>query len=235
MTAFIGLTTALLLFGSGLVQAITSPKTIENSVQRHVSNLLKQHKLITTSQQRIDFSVSKVDPYLRLTSCSKPLSLEKIGDKLIGRISIAVRCEGNKLWKIFVPVTVRAYRKVVTAAVPLARNQTLEPALLELTEKDVSHLTQGYFSSITAVAGKSLSRPLRLSGVLQPNMVIEPVIIKRGDEVIIIAKTGTLSVKSPGIAINDGRLGQQIQVRNKSSKRVVMARVISSQQVQVVM
>jgi len=235
MTALISLTTALLLLGSGLAQAITTPKTIEQSVQRHVASLLKQHKLTNTSQQRVDFSVSKVDPNLRLASCSKPLNLNKNGDKLMGRISIAVRCEGSKPWKIYVPVTIRAYRKVVTAAVPLARNQALEPALLDLTEKDVSRLTQGYFSSIDAVSGKLLNRPLQLSGVLQPNMIIEPVMIKRGDEVIIIAKTGALLVRSAGVAINDGRLGQQIQVKNKSSKRVVMARVISNKQVQVVM
>jgi len=235
MTALIGLVTALLLLGSGLAQAITSPKTIEKSVHRHVEKLLKQHKLTNTAQQRIDFSVSKIDPNLRLASCSKPLSLKKNGDKLTGRLSIAVRCDGSKAWKIYVPVTVRAYRKVVTAAVPLARNQTLEPALLELTEKEVSRLNQGYFSSFAEVSGKSLNRPLQLSGVLQPNMIVEPMMIKRGDEVIIIAKTGALSVKSPGIAISNGRLGQQIQVRNKSSNRVVMARVINNRQVQVVM
>ena len=66
-------------------------------------------------------------------------------------------------------------------------------------------------------------------------MVKEPIIIKRGDVVMIIAKAGALSVKSAGVAINDGRLGQQIQVKNKASKRIVVARVISSKQVQVVM
>lgn len=235
ITALIRLTAALLLLASGYAQAITTPKTIEQSVQRHVGKLLKQHGLINSSQQRIDFSVSKIDPNLRLASCSKPLSLKKNGNKLMGRISIAVRCEGNKPWKIFVPVAIKAYRMVVTAAVPLARNQSLEPELLKLTEKDVSRLNQGYFSSIAEVKGKLLSRSLQLSGILQPNMVIEPIMIKRGDEVMIIAKTGSLSVKSAGVAINDGRLGQQIQVKNKASKRVVMARVISSKQVQVVM
>lgn len=235
MTGLIKLATALLLLGSGLAEAITTPQAIEKSVQRHVDNLLKQNNLINTPHQRIDFSVSKIDPNLRLATCSKPLSLKKNGDKLMGRISIAVRCEGNKPWKIYVPVTVMAYRKVVTAAVPLARNQVLEPTLLKLTEKEVSRLTQGYFSSFSAVNGKLLNRPLQLSGVLQPSMVIEPIIIKRGDEVIIIAKTGALSVRSAGIAINNGRLGQQIQVKNKASKRIVTARVISSQQVQVVM
>lgn len=234
-TALIRLAGVLLLLTGGFAQAITTPKAIEKSVQRHVGKLLKQHGLTNTSQQRIDFSVSKIDPNLRLASCSKPLRLKKNDNKLMGRISIAVRCEGNKPWKIYVPVTIKAYRKVVTAAVPLARNQVLEAALLEMTEKEVSRLNQGYFSSISDVKGKSLNRSLQLSGVLQPNMVKEPIIIKRGDVVMIIAKTGALSVKSAGVAINDGRLGQQIQVKNKSSKRVVVARVISSNQVQVVM
>ncbi|EGG98196.1 hypothetical protein imdm_386 [gamma proteobacterium IMCC2047] len=44
-----------------------------------------------------------------------------------------------------------------------------------------------------------------------------------------------MSVKSPGIAINNGRVGQQIQVKNKSSKRVITARVVNSRLVEVVM
>jgi flagella basal body P-ring formation protein FlgA len=231
----IRLTVALLLLTSSYAQAITAPKTIEQSVSRHVGELLKQHGLINNSQQRIDFSVSKIDPNLRLASCSKPLNLKKNGSKLIGRISIAVRCEGNKPWKIYVPVTIKAYRMVVTAAEPLARNQSLEPTLLKLTEKDVSRLNQGYFSSIAEVKGKQLIRSVQLGAILKPNMVKEPIIIKRGDVVMIIAKTGALSVKSAGVALNDGRLGQQIQVKNKASKRVVVARVINSKQVQVVM
>ncbi len=223
------------LLGSGWAQAITSPQTIQSAVHRHMSELLKQYRLSNNNSQRIEFEVARVDPNLRMPSCSKKLTLKKNEPRLLGRVSIQVRCDGNNPWQIYVPVTVKAYQKVVTAAAPLTRDQRLDESVIALTEKDISRLTQGYYSSVSEVLGKSLKRPVSLNGVIQPNMVIEAMVIKRGDEVMILAKIGTLSVKSHGIAVNNGRIGQQIQVKNKASKRVITARVISSTLVEVVM
>ena len=154
---------------------------------------------------------------------------------MLGRISVQVRCNGSNPWQIYVPVTIKAFQQVVTAATPLRREQRLEAGLVELTEKEVSNLSQGYFSSVEEVIGKSLKRPGPFNGVIQPNMLVEAMVIKRGDEVVILAKSGSLSVKSAGIAVNDGRVGQQIQVKNKASQRVITARVINNQLVEVVM
>ncbi|NEP50997.1 MAG: flagellar basal body P-ring formation protein FlgA, partial [Moorea sp. SIO3C2] len=49
----------------------------------------------------------------------------------------------------------------------------------------------------------------------------QPLLIKRGDSVVVTARTGTLTVKMPGTALMDGHRGEQISVRNKQSNRVV--------------
>lgn len=230
-----GLVITFCLLVTGQAQAITSPKTIEKAVQRHVSQLLKQHKINNNKGQRIEFSVANIDPNLRMASCGSPLRLSKNDARMLGRVSIKVRCEGPAPWQIYVPVNIKAFQKVVTASAPLARDQRLDASLLSLTEKEVSLLTQGFFSQIDEVSGKSLKRPVQANSVIQPHMIIEPLVIKRGDEVMILAQSGSLSVKSPGIAVTKGRIGQQIQVKNKASSRVVTARVINSKLVQVVM
>ena len=214
--------TLMVLVSSLLVttwaQAITSPQTIQAEVHRYLQGLVKTYQTNNLSQQRIAFEAASIDPNLRMPTCSKPLALKKNDAHLLGRISIRVRCEGHTPWQIYVPVTVKAYQKVVTAAAPLAREQRLDSSNIQLTEKEVSRLTQGYFSSIDEVLGKSLKRPVSLNRVIQPNMVAEAMVISRGDEVMIMAKKGTLSVKSPGIAITNGRVGQQIQVKKQIIK-----------------
>lgn len=223
------------LLQSPLVQAITSPKSIEKAVQKHVSQLVYQHKQASNTKQRIEFSVTPIDPNLRMASCGLPLQLSKNESRMIGRVSIKVRCEGPQPWQIYVPVTIKAYQKVVTAAAPLARDQRIDASLVTLREQEISQLRQGFFSRIEEVEGKSLKRPVRTNGVIQPSMIIEPLVINRGDEVMIQAQSGALTVKSPGIAVSKGRIGQQIQVKNKASNRIVTARVINSKLVQVVM
>lgn len=223
------------LLMSSWAQAITSPQTIQSTVHRYMQKLLKEQRLGNANHQRIEFDVARIDPNLRMPSCSNKLSLKKNDTRLLGRTSIRVRCNGNQPWQIYVPVTIKAYQKVVTATAPLTRAQRLDASVIKLSEKEVSRLTQGYFSSLEQVIGKSLRRPVPLNGVINPAMVVEAKVISRGDEVMIVAKVGTLSVKSAGVAMNNGRVGQQIQIKNKASKRVITARVINSKLVEVVM
>ena len=59
--------------------------------------------------------------------------------------------------------------------------------------------------------------------------------VRKGDHVVITARSGSLSVRMPGEALSKGGLSEQIRVRNLNSKRVVKARVIGPGQVEVAM
>ncbi|WP_262163245.1 flagellar basal body P-ring formation chaperone FlgA, partial [Escherichia coli] len=51
-------------------------------------------------------------------------------------------------------------------------------------------------------------------------------VIRRGDQVVISARGASVSVRMPGEALTDGAPGEQINVRNLRSQRVVRARVV---------
>ena len=57
--------------------------------------------------------------------------------------------------------------------------------------------------------------------------------MRKGDHVIISARSGTLSVKMPGEALSDGGLSEQIRVKNLNSNRIIKARVTAPGQVEV--
>jgi flagella basal body P-ring formation protein FlgA len=60
-------------------------------------------------------------------------------------------------------------------------------------------------------------------------------VIRKGDQVVITARTGTMAVKMPGEALSNGGMNEQIRVRNLNSQRVVKARVTGPAQVEVSM
>jgi flagella basal body P-ring formation protein FlgA len=60
-------------------------------------------------------------------------------------------------------------------------------------------------------------------------------VIRKGDQVVITARSGTLSVRMPGEALSNGGLSEQIRVKNLNSKRVIKAQVIAPGQVEVSM
>jgi flagella basal body P-ring formation protein FlgA len=47
----------------------------------------------------------------------------------------------------------------------------------------------------------------------------------KGDIISIFAKTSTLTIKTQGVALKDGNLGEQIQVKNQKSGKIVSGRV----------
>ena len=60
-------------------------------------------------------------------------------------------------------------------------------------------------------------------------------VISKGDQVVITARSGTLSVRMPGEALSNGRMAEQIRVKNLNSRRVIKAQVIAPGQVEVAM
>jgi len=64
---------------------------------------------------------------------------------------------------------------------------------------------------------------------------VAPKLIRRGDQVVIVATTGGISVRMAGTAMADGRRDEQITVKNKSSNRLIKVRVVAPGTVQAVM
>jgi flagella basal body P-ring formation protein FlgA len=106
---------------------------------------------------------------------------------------------------------------------------------VSLVERDVGLLNQGYLTGLKQALGKKLTRPLQPDQVLAPANVEQAEVIRKGDQVVISARSGNMSVRMPGEALSDGAIGKQISVRNQRSKRVVKARVIGPGQVEVAM
>jgi flagella basal body P-ring formation protein FlgA len=46
-------------------------------------------------------------------------------------------------------------------------------------------------------------------------------VVKRGEQIILVAATSAMEVRMNGTALEDASVGQTIKVKNSSSKRVV--------------
>lgn len=185
---------------------------------------------------RHEIQINRLDPRLRLPLCSQPLTttLESPAEP-IGRVTLRVRCDGAAPWTVFVPGQVRLYREVVIAARPLKRDNLLTDMDVVLAERDVGLLNQGYLTALKQAIGKKLTRQLLPDQVLAPVHVQLAEAIRKGDQVVISARSGGISVRMPGEALSDGMVGKQISVRNQRSNRVIRARVIGPGQVEVAM
>ena len=78
---------------------------------------------------------------------------------------------------------------------------------------------------VTFLAAK---QPLAANSVIQPKApapVVLPILVRRDGDVAIEIRVGTLTVRAMGQAMQDGRAGECIKVRNADSKRIITAKV----------
>lgn len=229
---------ALLALGYGPLVSATTMRTNdligagESFLEQAVSDYLQRSNIAG----RHEIQINRLDPRLRLPLCDQDLttSLESPAQP-IGRVTLRVRCDGSSPWTVFVPGQVRLYREVVTANRPLKRDNVVTEMDVSLAERDIGLLNQGYLTSLQQALGKKLTRALLPDQVLAPVHVQQAEVIRKGDQVVISARSGGINVRMPGEALSDGALGKQISVRNQRSKRVVKARVTGPGQVEVAM
>lgn len=216
--------------------ALTTPEQLIGVTQGFLEFSVEDYLATGHIEGRYEIEVNPLDPRLRLAHCDKDLTATlQSPAQPMGRVTVRVRCEGRSPWTLYVPAQVKLFRDVVTVAHPLKRGTVIDYPDVTLRERDVSSINQGYITAVELVVGQKLLRPVVTDQVLTLTYLEQAAAVRKGDQVIITARSGTLSVKMPGEALSDGGLSEQIRVKNLNSNRVIKARVTSPGQVEAAM
>ncbi|CAK16561.1 flagellar basal body P-ring formation chaperone FlgA [Pseudomonas entomophila] len=218
-----------------LADAFTLPEQLIGVTQGFLEFTVEDYLATTQTQGRYEIQVNTLDPRLRMPLCSQQLDASLESPTPLGRVTVKVRCDGTAPWTVFVPTQVRLLREVVVMTRPLKRESVIDQGDVALRERDVGTLTQGYLTQLEQAVGMKLVRPTVLDQVLTQQHMEQADVIRKGDQVVIVARSGSLSVRMPGEALDKGGMEAQIRVRNLNSKRVVKARVTGPGQVEVAM
>jgi len=155
--------------------------------------------------------------------------------QLMGNCSLAVdfSVNGHSQKRIWARAQVEVRGPVVVTRKPLGRYKPITEDDIELQTMDLANLPSNVLTDPEAVLGKRTKRAIGAQTPLRANAVELPPLVKRGDLVMIIVKTNGLKVTARGLVKKKGRLGERIPVVNVDSKKVLYARVIDSNTVEV--
>lgn len=186
---------------------------------------------------RVEFSPTQLDPRLQLKRCSQPLhfSTPANNNSYTTRLLVKVRCEGETPWAIYVPFTVKHWQTVAVATRSIPRNTVIHLSDIDIQEVELTRPGNDFFYNTEQVIGLITKRGVNRGQTLSMSNMKQPMVIKRGDEVIIVADNAGITVKMNGMAMSDGKRNQQIQVKNLSSKRLIKAKVVSAGKVSAIM
>jgi len=157
----------------------------------------------------------------RLKPCSKMQAQVK-GHRLYGRVPVHVRCLAPAAWSLYASVDVDVNTAVVVATQSIARGQRITSNMLAVEMQAIETQRPQALTAIIDVVGMVARRSIRRGQTLNLNQLAEPNQISKGERVQIIANNGRIQIKSFGTALANGKLGDQIEVRNERSKRIIL-------------
>jgi len=108
---------------------------------------------------------------------------------------------------------------VAVAAQDLRRGRPLGPDAIALEDRDLRHLPRDVVTDPEQVIGLALVRSIRANTPLRLSYFDTPVLVDRGDVILVDAGGSALDLRLQARAMQAGRLGQVIDVENPSSRR----------------
>ena len=225
---FLVLSTPLMVYGATQQSAAKTGQLIDQQEMKQILSdyLAEQSTLLPHVDLRFK-SITLPKPYQlpagRISHQVVPAKPGTIGSR---RMTLMTRVNGRIISNQSVRVELEALAEVAVISGTLRRGAILDRDDVELRYQDITRLKAPIFS-VEDVIGKRLKRSVRLGEPLQRNQIEFPPVIKRGERVVIQARSQGLMLTAAGEAKQDGRTGEAIRVMNSNSRKEVLCQVVA--------
>ena len=217
----------------GMSTAVAGTYQEHKTIYQAARNFVRLH-VISQHNQQAKITIGTLDSRLKLKQCPKPLqAFLPNGSRDMGKTTIGVKCKGKNAWSLNVPVTISVYKNVLVASRQLQKGTILTESDMELKKTDLAKLHYGFFEELKYGAGKKLKRRILAGAVLTPAMIKDPQLIRRGQQITIVAQSGLMIVRMAGKALANGAVGERIKVMNVKSRKKLEGVITSSGEVKI--
>jgi flagella basal body P-ring formation protein FlgA len=146
---------------------------------------------------------------------------------------LAAEVEGKEESQIWVRTEIKVHDNVVVSARPLARRQVIGAADVRLDWREVGSSAPRPFTKIEDAIGKQISRATNANEVLSPALADLPQVVRHGGAVILVYETERLRVEAVGEAVQGGKVGDVIRVKNPASGKMLQGVVLDGRTVKI--
>ncbi len=198
-------------------QDIQALDAVREAAQAYVLKLVPSQK-----PGAVHVNVGTLDSRLRLASCAHPLKAAlPTGATFRARMTVAVSCAGPTTWTVYVPVNIETQTSVLVLRHAAARGARLTAEDVEVQTRTVTGAGDDYLTEASELAGRALKRPLGAGAALTADAMVADSLVKRGQQVTLLAAAGGMEVRARGVAMNDAPAAGRVKAQNLSSGRIV--------------
>lgn len=149
-----------------------------------------------------------------------------------GRFSLRLTCKGPN-WSTYITFIASITYPVAVSRMHIPKGQLINSGNIYFIPKNITKAYKGYFTTPEPLIGNIARRVIKKSTIISPYMLDSPVLITKNDSVMIAASNGGLTITTIGTALQSGKKGKQISVRNNRSGKIIRAYILSKGRVSV--
>lgn len=211
--------------------------------------LMSSQKLAAIARQQLELELYKVGEgrrhVLTLTASPQDMRLPagkvryvaEIPGKLrygnIQPVHIRVFVDEKLYRRAICYYRVQVFEKVLVAGMNLAVEQVIGPNAVRIEDREVMGGEGRYLTKFEEIAGRVPIRYIHMGQSIEQNMLQNPVVINPNAPVKLITNYNGVQVTAEGIAMQKGRVGGMIKVRNARSNRILQGRVVAADTVEI--
>ncbi len=135
-----------------------------------------------------------------------------------GRTHVKVRCTEGATWSLYVPVEIHVAVDYLVSARPLRAGQLIAEADITRRQGNLAELPADVLTDPAQALGQSTNVSLTANRPLRAAMLHQPLVVRQGQNVKVVAAGTGFQVSSEGRALNNATTGQVVQVRLASGE-----------------
>ena len=193
--------------------------------RNHLEKLVKDFFRRNYPQYEV-LSVPNIRVKLPYRKFKEHLSLDYLGRRS-ARFVYEIEVNGKTVKKFWLPVRVERKVKVVVAVKPIPKGTRISADEVSLKEV-VESRARGGTDNLLSIVGATARRSFLPGEVITGRGIVPNFAVRRNQPVKVIYKSGAIRVELLGIAQQDGVVGNIIKVKNPSTGKVLLCRVVGS-------
>jgi flagellar basal body P-ring formation protein FlgA len=168
-----------------------------------------------------------------LAPCARMEPQWPMGMKPWGKLRVPIKCvAGPVLWKVYLPVTVKAWGRAPTARSALPAGTIVDASHLVMQDVDFASHPLPPLGDMNVLVGRTLARSLESGQAVRQADLKQRQWFSAGDTVRIVSIGNGFSVVGEGTAISSGLEGLPVRIR-MGSGRVVTGLATANHEVRV--
>lgn len=189
-----------------------------------LTNVAKQYMLAqfpaNSGDKKYVVKVSKIDPNRNYGGkCTGYLTAELQNSEIKKSNVVRITCARKENpYVINVPVTVSVLRASIVAASNIQKGNIITSGMIEDTYVNESTTTASIINDREQLIGSKAKKDIRAGEQFK---ISDITLIAKGDIVTIEASSKNLYIKTQGIALEEGKLNDTIQVKNGKTGKTV--------------